>query len=164
MKRLSNFKATLNGSKLIIESDVDEFKFEHPVQQVTVGYLNPENFQWPRHIQLSHEAFFVKAFGNGVGVMLDDLVKIASVVEPKTSFPPKLNKLDSSLKVSVASELNPSFQWQVSDYLDHRANWKDIEGATSIELDKSKVKSGQFVRVIASSDAGSMTSNPAIIE
>ena len=163
MKRLFNFQSKLENGKITITADIDDYKFEQPVQQVTVGHFNPDNLNWPRHVQLSHEAFFIKAFGNGVGIMIDDLVDLATLVEPKTSFPPKLDKLDSSLKVSVCSEIEPSYQWQVSDNIDNRAKWTDIDGATTSELDRTKVKVGQFVRVIASSDAGSMTSNPAIV-
>ena len=164
MKCLSNFKTTINGNKVIIEADITEVTFGQRVQQVTVGYYNPTNLQWPRHCQLSHEAFFIKAFGHGVGVKLEDLVALASAIEPRTTFPPKLNsKLDSALKVEIGSELTPTLQWQVSDNVDKRADWKDIPGATGPELDRTLVQTGQFVRVIAKSEAGEMVSNSAIV-
>jgi len=164
MKRLANIKSTAVNGKVTITADIEEFRFEQPVQQVTVGYLNPANMSWPRHCQLSHEAFFVKAFGQGVGIMLDDLVAIASVVEPKTSFPPVVkDKLDDSLTVDIISELNPDLQWEVSDEIGEAQNWKKIEGATTSIFDKTKVKSGQFVRCMASSEAGYVTTNPVMV-
>lgn len=164
MKCLSNFKTEVKGNKVFIEADILEQTFGVRVQQVTVGYYNQKNLAWPRHCQLSHEALFIKAFGNGVGVKLEDLVALAAAVEPKTTFPPKMdNKLDSTLKVELSSELTPTLQWQVSEHIDNRADWKDIDGATDITFDKSKVETGHFVRVIARSDAGEMISNAAIV-
>lgn len=164
MKCLSNFKTTISGNKVFIEANITEANFGQRVQQVTVGYYNPDNLAWPRHCQLSHEAFFIKAFGFGVGVKLDDLISLAAVIEPRTTFPPKLNKqLDKSLKLELCSELSPSLQWQVSDNIDARADWQDVPGATGIELDKSKVKVGQFVRVVAKSEAGQIVSNAATV-
>jgi len=51
MKRLTNIKSTAINGKVTITADVEEFRFEQPVQQVTVGYLNPANMSWPRHCQ-----------------------------------------------------------------------------------------------------------------
>lgn len=164
MKRLTNIKTTANNGKITIEADVEEYKFEHPVQQVTVGYLNPNNLTWPRHCQLSHEAFFVKAFGQGVGIMLEDLVAIASVIEPKTTFPPVVkDKLNNSLTVNIVSELNPDIQWEVSNEIGENQNWEKIEGANTSVFDKNKVKLGQFVRCVASSEAGFIATNPVMV-
>jgi len=159
MKKLGNTTCTIKDGKVTITGDIEDFKFEQPVQQVTVGYLNTDNFHWPRHCQLSHEAFFVKAFGNGVGIMLDDLVKIASIIEPKTSYPPIASKLDNTLTVDINSELQPDLQWEVSD---DGKDWKPIEGAKSNTLDKTNYAK-KFVRLVASSEAGSVTTNPVLV-
>lgn len=162
MKTLSGVKTTVTGDKITITADIVEREFRFPVQQVTVGYLNPANIRWPRHIQLSNDACFVKAFGNGFAISTDDLVKIASQVEPKTSFPPLFGLKMPNYTVEISSELHPDLQWEVSDKL--TGEWSKVEGQTSATLDKSKVKTGQFVRCVASSDAGSVTSNPAIVK
>lgn len=164
MKKITNVECEVVDGKLTITGDVigaDKFDFQQPVQQVTVGYLNPANTQWPRHIQLSHEAFFVKAFGNGVGIMLDDLVRIASIIEPKTTFPPKTKgKLDNTLTVNIDSELDPDLQWEASS--DGR-EWEKIDGEKSNVLDKNKVPVGTLVRLVASSEAGSTATNPVMV-
>jgi len=162
MKKLTNVKVSVVDGKATITGDVveaDKYTFEHPVQQVTVGYLNPKNMAWPRHCQLSHEAFFVKAFGNGVGIMLDDLVAIATILEPKTSYPPTASQLDGSLTVQINSELQPTLQWEASE---DGKDWQPIEGATANVLNKTD-HSGKFVRLVASSEAGSIATNPVLV-
>jgi len=166
MKTLSNVQTTVKDGKVTITADIIDQKFDFPVQQVTIGHFNPANMTWPRHIQLSHEAVFVKAFGNGFAIIQDDLVKIAAKVEPKTSFPPKFayNPDNKSLTAEVCSEIDPDFSWEVSDSIrPNESKWTLIEGENSITLNKEKVKTGQFVRCIASSEAGSMTSNPVLV-
>jgi len=163
MKTLTNTKTTVTGNKITITADIVDKKFPFPVQQVTVGYLNPDNIRWPRHIQLSNDACFIKAFGNGFAISTDDLVNIAAQVEPKTSFPPLFKKITPEYKVEISSELHPDLQWEVSDKL-QGAPWTKVEGQTSESLDKSKVKAGQFVRCVATSDAGSLISNPVIVK
>ncbi len=168
MKKLLNVKSEMKDGKITITADVVECEagdFRFPMQQVTVGFYNPENIKWPRHIQISQEATFVKAFGNGLAIPHEALVEIASLAEPKTSYPPLFKKkIDENLTAEISSELNPDFQWQVSDSIKPDAQWENIEGQTSITLDKSKVLAGKFVRLVASSDAGSMTSNPFLIK
>jgi hypothetical protein len=160
MKILKNIKASIKDGQVTITGQISEYKFDHPVQQVTVGYLNPANMQWPRHCQLSHEAFFVKAFGNGVGIMLDDLVNLAAIIEPKTTFPPKSGSLDQTLTVHIDSELTPELQWEISD---DGKEWSAIEGQTTNTLDKSKIEKGKIVRLRASSEAGSAYTNPVMV-
>jgi len=167
MKKLINTVTVIKDGKATITGDVVDaqpHEFRFPVQQSSVGYLNEANMRWPRHLQVSNEAFFVKAFGNGLAIPMDELVKIAGILEPKTTFPPVINKISPDLEVELSSELEPDFQWQVSDAIDKSANWTDIVGETNKNLDKTKVKSGQFVRLIISSEAGSITSNPVLIK
>ena len=172
MKKLTNVKCTATGNKIticadIVEADAGEFRF--PAQRTTVGYLHEANPNWPRHVQVSNEAIFVKSAQNGLAITLDDFVSIATCAEPKTASPPVLVKVQD-LTAEISSELNPDFQWQVSDNPRPIADkpstpppqpvWTDIKGATVKTLDKAMVKSGQWVRCIISSESGSLTSNP----
>ena len=164
MKRLLNVQTSVVDNKVTITADIDDFKFESPVQQVTVGYLNAINMAWPRHCQLSHEAFFVKAYNNGVGILLDELVKIAAIIEPKTTFSPiTRGNLNDSFALQVSSEIPVSYQWEVSNAIGEAQNWAKIDGQTALEFDKTKVQSGQFVRCVITNDAGSFTTNSVII-
>jgi len=164
MKRLLNVQTSVANGKVTITADIDDFQFEKPVQQVTVGYLNAINIAWPRHCQLSHEAFFVKAYNQGVGILLDELVKIAAIVEPKTTFSPALkSKLSDSFALDVVSEIPLSYQWEVTNIIGESQNWSKIEGQINAELDKTKVQSGQFVRCVITNDAGSVATNAVII-
>lgn len=176
MKSLQNPKTTISadGKKCTVEFDIAEKQFTpFLIQRVTIGHLNPANMRHPRHVQISEEAVFVKAFGNGMAFPIDDVVKIASVVEPKTSFAPVFKKTQNPLTVEIASELNPDFQWQTCgnkaapnnpklNFPDE--NWVKIDSATSATLDPTKVKSGQWVRCWASSEAGGMASHPVLIK
>ena len=161
MKILTNTKTTVKDGKVTITGDVAEKTFGFPVQQVTVGYLNPDNMRWPRHIQLSGEAVFVKAFGRGFAIMNEDLTAIAAAIEPLTSYPPTFqNQPDDKLTADISSELSPDIQWEVTDsILAGEVNWQPVTGATTATLDKSLVKSGQFVRCVATSESGMMASN-----
>jgi len=176
MKTLQNpiTKISADGKKATVEFDIVEKEFTpFLVQRVTVGHLNPENMRHPRHVQISEQAVFVKGNGIGMAFPIDDVIKIASVVEPKTSFAPVFKKTTSSLTVEITSELNPDFQWEICGNVSAPNNskinmpdgkWIKIEGATSASLDPAKVKSGQWVRCWASSEAGGMASNPTLIK
>jgi len=176
MKTLVNplTKISADGKKCTVEFDIIEKEFtQFLVQRVTVGHLSKENMRHPRHVQISEEAVFVKAFGNGMAFPIDDVIKIASIVEPKTSFAPVFKKTENPLTAEVASELNPDFQWEICGNVSapnnpkiNRADgkWLKIEGATSASLDPSKVQKNQWVRCVASSEAGSMASNPSLIK
>ena len=164
MKTLTNSKVTISddGKTATIVADISDVKFDMVLmQRVTIGHLNPANMRHPRHVQISNEAVFVKAFGNGFAIPLDDIVAIAAAVEPKTSFAPVFKKSTSDLTVEISSELNPDFQWQASA---DGKTWNDIAGQTSKTLDPKTVSTGQLVRCVASSDAGSMASNPIKIK
>ncbi len=169
MKTLINPQTTISadGKKCTVEFDIVEKEFSpFLVQRVTIGHLNPKNMRHPRHVQISEEAIFVKAFGNGMAFPIDDVVQMASVIEPKTSFAPVFKKSENPFTVEIASELNPDFQWQVCEDVSagkqHRPNgeWKDIEGQKTITLDQKTVSKNQWIRCVASSEAGSMASNP----
>jgi len=164
MKTLTNSKVTISddGKTATIVADISDVKFDMVLmQRVTIGHLNPANMRHPRHVQISNEAVFVKAFGNGFAIPLDDIVAIAAAVEPKTSFAPVFKKSASDLTVEISSELNPDFQWQASA---DGKTWNDIACQTSKTLDPQTVSAGQLVRCVASSDAGSMASNPIKIK
>ncbi len=160
MKTLTNHKVEVANGKLTITADIveaDPGQFKFPAQQQTVTWINPHNHAWHRHVQISNEAVFVKAFANGLAVPLHMLVEVAGRVEPKTSYPPFFRR-QSDLKVEISSELEPDFQWQVSDKIGVLQSWSNIDGETKLGLDVSKVNKGQFVRLKASSEAGEMFS------
>jgi len=163
MKQLTNITVTVSAGKLtltgdIIDADPNQFRF--PARQTTELMLNPNNRNWPRHIQLTHKAIFVKAFGNAFVMTHEDFVKIASAVEPKTTFPPLFrgNAQVGNIGSELCSELKPDLQWQVSDSIGKGANWTNITGQTAGILAQGSAKSGQYVRLVASSEAGSMSS------
>lgn len=170
--RISADGKTATVTFQIAEKDFSNF----PCQRVTVGHYNPSNIKHPRHVQITNEGVFVKYSGNKklvqFAIPLDDFVLIAAQIEPQTSFPPVVKTL-TSLTVEVSSELDPLYQWQVTDSIEIKSVpvgtkiadpvWADIVGQTSKTLDKSTVKTGQWVRVKAYSDAGAMFSNPVKI-
>jgi len=186
MKTLINEKAIVSkdGKSVTITADIIEKDYpQWMVQRVTVGHLNPVNIAHPRHVQISGDAVFIKGGGTSVAFSNDGLVAIAAAIEPKTSFAPVIRKLTpENLTVQIDSELSPDFQWQISDdafpkpkiptprppsgtkLVAPPAVWANIEGQTVATLDPSKVTKGQWVRCVASSEAGSMTSNPVQIK
>lgn len=165
MKTLKDVTVSVKDGVVTLTGKIAEASFDiHMAQRVTIGYVNPENLTWPRHIQLSHEAVFVRAFGNGFGIHNDDLVKLATAVEPKTSYPPLFKKSNKErYRVELSSELHPDFQWQVSDKIDKTQKWENITGETFNYLKVPNAVKGRFVRCIASSEAGSVASNPVIV-
>lgn len=165
MKALKNLKTEVKDGKVTITADIAEAIFDKNVQQTTILFITSENRQWPRHIQISGEAVFVGAFGNKFAILNSDLVAIAAAVEPKTSYPPIFkNNKSPDLTVDIYSELDPDFQWQVSPSLKvGEVDWKDVAGQTSKDFDRTQVKKGDFVRCVASSEAGTMYSNPVLI-
>lgn len=166
MKTLKDVTVSVKDGIVTMTGKIAEGDFDiHMAQRVTVGYLNPENHTWPRHIQLSHEAVFVRAFGNGFGLSNDDMVKLATAVEPKTSYPPMFKKsVNGKYHVELSSELQPDFQWQVSDKINKEQKWENIPGETFNYLKVPNAVKGRFVRCVASSEAGSMISNPVIVD
>lgn len=162
MKTLKNVKTTVSNGKVTMTADIVDCPENFRVQQQTIIYVNPANIRHPRHIQISHEAVLVKSASGGFVMYHDDLVNLATLIEPKTSYAPVFSALtqgDQDLTVQVGSELTPDLQWQVSDDIGKSAVWSDVTGATGNALEKSKVKSGQFVRCKASSEAGIMFSS-----
>jgi hypothetical protein len=162
MKTLKNISISVSNGKTTITGDIaDEDPRDHrfPSRQTTELYRNLDNPKWPRHIQLTPKGVFVKAFGNSFILKADDLVNIASRIEPKTTFPPLFRQKTGTLQVELCSELKPDLQWQVSDSL--AGPWTDVPGQTNPQLDQTTVKKGQFVRLKASSEAGEMASTAA---
>jgi len=108
---------------------------------------------------------FVRGFGNGGAIPIDDMVAIFAKVEPKTSYRPlfKRQPKSDSLTVDISSELDPDFQWQTSNEPNKNDSWKNIDGATSKTLDRTNLPKGAFVRCIAHSEAGAMASNPTVL-
>lgn len=162
MKRLNNITTQITGTKLTITADIEDHTFEQPVQRVTVNNHNPINMHWPRHCQISHEAYFVKAFGTGFGIMHDDLVKIAYAVEPKITFPPKFrNDITPSLSIEWVSEIPMTIQWQSSP---DGKTWENIAGQESKSLDKTLVEERTFVRCVATNAAGATATDGLMVQ
>lgn len=166
MKKLTQVKTVVSGDSVTITGKIvdtlpHEFKF--PIQQVSIGYLNPDNIRHPRHVQISGEAVFVKGRGNAFVITHDDLVSIAAQVEPLTSYQPWFNKMPSADKLTVefSSELEPSLQWKWSDGPAPDGKWTNIEGATTATLTKTDALKDKWVSCVASSNAGA-TSTPPI--
>lgn len=171
MKTLKNLVATLDGTKMTIVADVVDEPFnEWLVSRVTHGYINPENQDHPRHVQSSNAAVFVRHCNNGFFIRNDDLVKIATLAEPCTSFPPKLKDGSVPPKLEFYSETPIKYQWQVSDNplpmatAPHTppppAVWTDISGQVGDTLDESTVEVGKWVRCVATNMSGSTISQP----
>lgn len=153
MKTLKNLQTTIKDGKVTITGDLVEQTFSHPVQQVTVGFAADKDIHWIRHVQLSHEALFVKRIGAGFAINLEELVNnVANIVEPKLSFPPKA-RYANKFQVDITSELEPTVQWQVTE-ADGPEEWRDIPGQTKLLLDSTTVSLGQFVRCKTSNGAG----------
>lgn len=167
MKTLNNVKSEVKDGKLTLTADIIEKDFsQFLVRRITIGHVNPDKMSHVRHVQVSDEAIFLKlpATKFGVAIEIEDFVSIATAIEPKTSFAPVFKRQKNPLTIEIGSELKPDFQWQVSDEINSKADWKDIEGQKSATLEPSTVKSGQWVRCIASSEAGAMPSLPIQIK
>jgi len=164
MKSITDISITVKDGIVTLTGKIINFQFGFPAMQQTVPYADDKNAKWMRHLQISQEATFVKAFGNGFGLPHKVLVDLATACEPKTSYPPVFKKTDDELVAEISSEIEPALQWEVSDCVKESSVWSKIEGQTTKALDKTKVSKGQFVRLVATSDAGQMISNPVLIK
>jgi len=166
MKKLTNVQSVVKDGKVTITADITDIQpheFRFPAEQRTIGHLHPSNPRHPRHIQISGEAVFVKGNGFKFAIANDDLVAIATAVEPRTSYRPWFDSVPSPEKLSVefSSELTPNIQWKWSDLSDPNGKWSDIAGATGTTLTNSPELKGKWVSCIAWSEAGA-TSTPPI--
>jgi len=169
MKKLINTKTVVKDGKATITGDVIEahpMEFRFPSEQRTVGHVHPANPRHMRHIQISNEAVFVKAFGNGLAIPKDDFCAIAAAIEPKTASLPWFTKepRTGSLTVEFSSELEPQLQWKVSDKADPDGQWSDIAGATSATLTNTDALKGKWVSCVATSEAGAVATQPFLIK
>lgn len=174
MKNLTNPKITVSedGKSVTIVADIQDTPFQeniitrvtHPHNDVVASHV--------RHVQSSNAAVFVRHRGNGFFMPNEIIIAIASAIEPATSFPPHFHGVD---KLTVHSELPFTLQWQVSDDAFPKANkphtpppdaiWTDIEGQTKPELDKeAAIKSGQWIRLVATNAAGKTISKPVKVK
>jgi len=159
MKTLSNIQTILKDGKVTITADVVEQQFTHPVQQVTVGFMAAGNPHWIRHAQISQEAIFFKRLGVGFAIPIEEFNdKVAMVIEPNLTFPPRYRKSYNPLRVDFDSELTPVLQWESAEEIN--GEWKPIAGQTTNVLDPATVAKGAWVRCVASSDAGNTTTPP----
>jgi hypothetical protein len=183
MKTLTNPKIKVNGAKVTIEFDIVDKTFDlRVVQQVTATHVATNNPRHFRHIQISHEAFFIKRPGTPHAVAFDQdaMVDIATAIVPQLSYAPihkdAAKTTPQTVTVVFDSELNPTLQWQSTPDIKPvqrtatggiavPATWTDIPGATEATLDltKTPVPEGHFVRCVATSEAGMAVSNPPIL-
>jgi hypothetical protein len=157
MKILSNVVTVVKDGKVTITADIADKSFQWPVQQTTVTHIAAENVRFPRHVQLSHEAVFVKNGPIGFAIEREDLVNIAKEVEPQTSYRPVVSKSDGPFSAKFVSELPLTYKWQNSAAGKVFVN---IEGQTNQTLDLTKVVKGEFVRCVATNAAGSTATAP----
>ena len=174
MKNLINAKVAVSadGKSVTITADIQDTPFQeniitrvtHPHTDIVAGHV--------RHVQSSNAAVFVRHRGNGFFIPNETVIAIAAAIEPATSFPPHFHGVD---KLTVHSELPMTLQWQVSDNAfpevdkphtpPPSAVWADIAGQTNPELDKNAgVKSGQWIRLIATNAAGKTISKPVKVK
>jgi hypothetical protein len=162
MKTLKNIKTVVKDGKVTITADLEEKEFSWPVQQVTIGFQAAGNPHWIRHAQISQEAIFFKRLGIGFAIPIEEFNdKVAMVIEPRLSFPPVHKKGKNPLVVDFNSELEVSLQWEMAETPDPEGEWTPIKGQTTGTLNPKTVKSGWWVRCIASSEAGSITTTAA---
>ena len=164
MKTFANKKITVTGNKFTMTADIVEKDYSaFPVQQQTIVHVAGNNRQHHRHVQISQAGAMVKTPGKNLGFVLEkqDLVDLATAIEPRLSYAPVPSKLGKELTVNISSELTPDLQWQVSS--DNGKTWADIAGQKTNTLDKSSVPAKSLVRLKASSEAGTMISNSTIV-
>jgi hypothetical protein len=102
--------------------------------------------------------------------MNEDFVKIATLAEPCTSFPPKLKDGSLPPKLEFISEAAVTFQWQVCDNPrpmatephtpPPAAGWTDIPGQTSDTISEDSVPVGKWVRCVATNPTGTTITQP----
>jgi len=169
MKSLTNSKATVSpdGRSVTITADIVDKDYSLILaQRVSIGYLNRKNMRHPRLVQLSNEAIFVKAYGERFAFDFEDLIAIATQVNPKTSFAPVFGDSTSPLAVNAISELPVTYQWQFTDVNNPRKDtaWIDVAGGTSATLAAGSVPAKNWVRCVATNAAGTKTSDPQIVK
>ena len=169
MKHLINPVTTIStdGKTVSITASIEDLPFQ---ENIITRVTHPHNdviAEHVRHIQSSNAAVFVRHRGSSVLFPNESLIAIAAAIEPCTSFPPRFCKGE---KLTVHSELPFTLQWQFSDNAFPIADkpntpppdavWADVEGQTKAAIDDSKVKSGQWIRVVATNSAGKTISKP----
>ena len=170
MKTATQPKVTISedGKTANIAVAIEDLPFQ---ENIITRVTHPHNdliASHVRHVQSSNAAVFVRHRGTSFVVPNETLIAIAAAIEPATSFPPHFHGTD---KLKVHSELPVTLQWQVSDDAFPIANkpqtppppavWADIAGQTKSELDEnSDVKSGQWIRLVATNAAGQTISKP----
>jgi len=155
MKTLSNVQTAISGDTVTITAKiVDKDYSNHRIQQQTFVHQSGKNLQHHRHMQVFEGGVLIKTPGKKIGMCFEkqDLVDIATAILPALSYPPEVS-ITPTLTVTMSSELKPDLQWESSP---DGSKWSPVEGQTTATLDKSKVPAGSFVRLKASSEAGTM--------
>ena len=165
MKTLLNPVISVAEGKITIVADIQDVPFNGLLTtRVSHMHINPDNMEHHRRIQSSSECVFCEFNGGKLAIPNEVIAKIAAYAAPESSFTPKFKRGSTPKGVVIASETPVSIQWQISDdafpmatkpdTLPPEAIWNDIPGATSEKLDDSFVKSGQWVRCVATNLAG----------
>lgn len=154
MKTIVDLKTTISedGKTITLVGRIVERQPSFPVQQSTVINTSSTNRRWIRHVQLSHEALFVKLpQKTGVAFDVSSLVESAIQVESSLTYPPIFMKhpTHDDPSVEIDSELKPVLKWQVS--VDGGETWTD---APAPDGKAPVVEQGQMVRAQAHSKAG----------
>jgi len=155
MKTLSNVQTAISGDTVTITAKiVDKDYSNHRIQQQTFVHQSGKNLQHHRHMHVFEGGVLIKTPGKKIGMCFEkqDLVDIATAILPALSYPPEVS-ITPTLTVTMSSELKPDLQWESSP---DGSKWSPVEGQTTATLDKSKVPAGSFVRLKASSEAGTM--------
>ena len=165
-KTLSNpqSKVSEDGKSITITADLTDAEYSMILaQRVTIGHFNPKNMNHVRHVQISNEAMFVKAYWKGVAFDADALVAIATAIEPKTSFAPVFDKSDDPTKAIVISELPVTLAWETCTDKSVKINsqWVVISGETS-SMVKATLPKGIWLRCRATNEAGTNCSLPGL--
>jgi hypothetical protein len=174
MKNLTSPVVTISedGKTATIVATIEDTPFqENIITRVTHSHMDVIA-EHTRHVQSSNAAVFVRHRGHGIFIPNETIIAIAAAIEPATSFPPHFHQGD---KLVVHSELPAKLQWQVSDNAFPVADkphtppppavWTDLPGQTAASLDeKSPVKSGQWIRIVATNAAGTSISKPVQVK
>jgi hypothetical protein len=169
MKTLTAAKTVISedGKTATVTFDIIDKPYSFLLaQRVTIGHVNPRNMNHVRHVQISNEAVFVKAWGRGVAFDPDSLVAVSAVLEPTTSFAPLFEKPKTPLTASIVSELPYTVSWEfcTDKRLTTKSQWNIISGETIDSLTADKVPSGNWIRCRAKNAVGETVGLPILLK
>lgn len=92
MKILTNFKTTVNGTKVTIEADIVEGRSPFPAMHNTVMHMDDDNHHFITHANLSNHVYAAKIPNKDLGVLVPNeewITDVARIIEPGMCPPPK---------------------------------------------------------------------------